>query len=146
LHSAIRVDDQASTRDLLDGGADPCEKDSMGRSALHTAACSDHIFAVDRLLSGDYPGILNAQDIRGQTALFFAVTKHRNAALVTRLLQQPGIKVNLKERSTSCGSGYGCTPLKAAIKRKWSKVIDLLRAAGGKESSDEEESSNESDY
>lgn len=104
--------DTASTRILLDAGADPNATDANGVTALMLTQSAD----VARLLL-DRGANINARDKTGSTALIYSA-RNTNQELIKLLIQRHA-NLNLQDKQ-------GHTALSEARARNFPPVIDLL--------------------
>src|SRR5579859_1674410 len=74
LHEAVKSNDAARVKALLDAGADPNKRDRLGATALHDAAWNGYREIVELLL--DHHADVNARHLEaGSTPLHYAVIK-----------------------------------------------------------------------
>jgi cytohesin len=109
---AIFYEKREVVKSLLDGGADPKAKDSLGRTGLHILADSGPKYGVN---PGPNPKPLNW-------------SASQNQLTIAQMLLEKGADVNAKDN-------LGRTPLKAALNPGGSvqNLADLFRKNGGQE-------------
>ena len=120
LHTAAFRGDAATTKALLDAGADPNTAKADGWTALDLAAWKGHLDVARLLL--DRGAKVDAKKPDGGTALHAAVMAGHKA--VVDLLISRGADVNARKTD-------GWTPLKFAKDRP--EIADTLRKHGAKE-------------
>lgn len=117
---AVRMEDVAAARSLLEAGANPNSGDLLGR-AIHYATATGDLEMIRLLLSQDAD--IDATDSNGRTALFLSIAFSHND--VARLLIREG--ANLEATTDS-----GDRAIHAAVIRGNVAVIRELLAAGAR--------------
>lgn len=112
----------AMARELLRAGADACQMDRHGSTAVHYAAREAHKDLVSVLLSKG-PAALNRPDYGGRTPLFIAADNGR-AVAVRRLLS-----LGARQPRSSSSRRVKC-PLQAAVRRNHREVVRILVQSG----------------
>ncbi|TFK25936.1 ankyrin [Coprinopsis marcescibilis] len=130
LAHAVRSQAYEAVEALLEvEGVDVDCVDGRGVTLLMDAAGIDHKKMVNRFLELGLGANINATDVEGRTALFYAVKSYcgqsRGPDIVSMLLGVEGIKCSVHDKE-------GRTPLMVAIAANGDKEIaELLRNAGG---------------
>jgi ankyrin repeat protein len=86
--NAISFDDLATTRALLDAGADPNEADGDGITLLHSAVIGNHAAAARLII--ERGANVNTVDRRGMTALLYAASADYGDSSMVDLLLKMG--------------------------------------------------------
>lgn len=111
-----------AVRKLLDGGANPAERDKRGETALHKAARRGHPEAVEMLLRSGAD--VNEPNQYGMTALHWVALNGR--VDVARQLLDAGADPNARDRYTG-----GLTPLAVAKLMGYEELAEVLGDYGG---------------
>ena len=107
---------------LLEGGADPSERDQRGETPLHKAARRGHLSAVEALLESGAD--VNVATSSGMTTLHWAALNGRED--LAELLLENGAAVNARERLSG-----GLTPLAMAKLMGYEELAEYLGSRGG---------------
>jgi uncharacterized protein len=118
---AVRRDDLAAARALLEAGADVRTRDGLGSSALLLAARWTVDLELVRFLHARAPELLDAPDATGRTPLSWAAQGGR--VLLLRFLLAQGATVDARDAS-------GRTPLFHAAAEGHTAATELLLAHG----------------
>jgi ankyrin repeat protein len=111
-----------AVRKLLDGGANPAERDRRGETALHKAARRGHLDAVEMLLGSGVD--VNEANQYGMTALHWVALNGR--CDVAECLLAAGADPNTRDGYTG-----GLTPLAVAKLMGYEELAALLGEHGG---------------
>ena len=110
----------AIVNDLLAAGADPAQRDGLGRTALHAAARSCDSATIGVLLQKPFPV---APDDVGQTPLHIAVESCTDAGFIEQLI--PGEDIDATD-------AQGRTALWDAVAAGKTEIVERLLARGAK--------------
>ncbi len=147
IFNASLLGSEAALRDLLVQAAEQVHiHDQGGHTALHLAAWNGHDAAVAALLA--HGADVEAQTKRNETPLQLAVTYGHNSTaemllnhgatpdvFTAVILGRIDLLEQLLKRDPAAGSTanrYGRTPLRIAVEREQSAVVDVLLASGVK--------------
>ena len=121
IYVAAKIGSIAALKKHLEAGVDVNALNKHKQTALHFAASAGQLEAAALLLESKADVAL--ADKYQKTALHYSARNGRTAT--TMLLLENGAAVNAKDKKNK-------TPLDYAIAKKRAKVIELLRAKGGK--------------
>ena len=119
LHLACQAGHATVTKLLLENNADPFEKDSSGRSAMHYATCSSNVEQLT-ILTEHGPDLVHVKDHAGRSPLHYAVfnAHPRQVEMVLKLLNL-GCDVNVLDNDRR-------TPLHHAAEAGKARVVPIL--------------------
>ena len=123
LHLACQFGREVCADELLKAGSQILARDSIGRTCLHYAACSDSTNLVTLIL-GKEPDLVTARDTYGRTALHYSVWNGtaEQVNIVKRLLESKAEVDALDEE--------GMTSLHFAAEAGKGKIIPILLKYG----------------
>ena len=111
-----------AVRKLLDGGADPGERDEVGETPLHKAARRGHANSVKALIESGAD--VNEMDGYGMSCLHWVALNGRGD--LAELLLSSGAHANTRDYGATC-----MTPLAVAKMMGYEEIASLIGEFGG---------------